>query len=35
MGYRHIPAPHAAAIEEFYEKYFNSYLNNSPAVRRA
>src|ERR1039457_3156178 len=27
MGYTHIPAPHAAAIEAFYEKYFNPYLN--------
>lgn len=27
MGYQHIPAPHAAAIETFYEDYFNPYLN--------
>jgi transposase InsO family protein len=27
MGYSHIPAPHAAAIETFYEQYFNPYLN--------
>ena len=27
MGYTHIPAPHAAAIEAFYEKYFNPYVN--------
>jgi transposase InsO family protein len=27
MGYGHIPAPHAAAIEEFYEQHFNPYLN--------
>lgn len=27
MGYTHIAAPHAAAIEEFYEQYFNPYLN--------
>jgi transposase InsO family protein len=27
MGYQHIPAPHAAAIEAFYENYFNPYLN--------
>jgi hypothetical protein len=27
MGYAHIPAPHAAAIEAFYEEYFNPYLN--------
>jgi transposase InsO family protein len=27
MGYSHIAAPHAAAIEVFYEKYFNPYLN--------
>jgi transposase InsO family protein len=27
MGYIHIPAPHAAAIERFYEEYFNPYLN--------
>jgi hypothetical protein len=27
MGYSHIPAPHAAAIEAFYEEYFNPYLN--------
>jgi transposase InsO family protein len=27
MGYSHIPAPHAAAIEAFYERYFNPYLN--------
>jgi transposase InsO family protein len=27
MGYTHIPAPHAAAIEAFYERYFNPYLN--------
>ncbi len=27
MGYAHIPAPHAAAIEAFYEEHFNPYLN--------
>lgn len=27
MGYTHIPAPHAVAIEAFYEGYFNPYLN--------
>jgi transposase InsO family protein len=27
MGYTHIPAPHAVAIEAFYETYFNPYLN--------
>ena len=27
MGYLHIPAPHAAAIGAFYERYFNPYLN--------
>ena len=27
MGYGHIAAHHAAAIEEFYENYFNPYLN--------
>jgi hypothetical protein len=27
MGYRHIAAPHAAAIEAFFEEYFNPYLN--------
>jgi transposase InsO family protein len=27
MGYNHIAAPHAAAVEEFYEKYFNPYVN--------
>jgi transposase InsO family protein len=27
MGYTHIPALHAAAIETFYEGYFNPYLN--------
>ena len=27
MGYTHIPAPHAAAIGEFYKKYFNPYVN--------
>jgi transposase InsO family protein len=27
MGYTHIAAPHAAAIETFYENYFNPYLN--------
>ena len=27
MGYAHIAAPHAAAIEDFYEGYFNPYLN--------
>ena len=27
MGYAHIPAPHAAAIETFYEEHFNPYLN--------
>ena len=27
MGYNYIAAPHAAAIEQFYEEYFNPYLN--------
>ena len=27
MGYHHIAAPEAAAIEAFYEQYFNPYLN--------
>jgi transposase InsO family protein len=27
MGYTHIPAPQAAAVEAFYEKYFNPYVN--------
>ena len=27
MGYTHIAAPHAAAIEIFYEENFNDYLN--------
>jgi len=27
MGYTHIAAPHAAAVQAFYEKTFNSYLN--------
>jgi len=27
MGYTHIPAAHAAAIGDFYEEYFNPYLN--------
>ena len=27
MGYGHIAASHAAAIEAFYEKYFNPYIN--------
>ena len=27
MGYGYIAAPHAAAIEVFYEEYFNPYLN--------
>jgi transposase InsO family protein len=27
MGYGHIAAPHAAAIQVFYEEYFNPYLN--------
>ena len=27
MGYVHIAAEHAAAINEFYEQYFNPYLN--------
>ena len=27
MGHTHIAAPHAAAIERFYEEYFNPYLN--------
>jgi transposase InsO family protein len=27
MGYNYIAAPHAAAIERFYEQYFNPYLN--------
>jgi transposase InsO family protein len=26
MGYTHIAAPHAAAIETFYEEHFNEYL---------
>jgi transposase InsO family protein len=27
MGYTYIAAPHAAAIEDFYEEQFNGYLN--------
>jgi transposase InsO family protein len=27
MGYTHIAAPHAAAVQAFYKKTFNSYLN--------
>jgi transposase InsO family protein len=27
MGYNYIAAPHAAAIEAFYEQHFNPYLN--------
>jgi hypothetical protein len=27
IGYGHIAAPHAEAIESFYEEYFNPYLN--------
>lgn len=27
MRYEHIAAPHAAAIQSFYEAYFNEYLN--------
>jgi hypothetical protein len=27
MGRRHIAAPHAAAVQTFYEKHFNPYLN--------
>lgn len=27
MGYGHIAAPHAEAINEFYERHFNPYLN--------
>jgi transposase InsO family protein len=27
MGYTHIAAPHAAAIQAFYEEHFNPYLN--------
>jgi hypothetical protein len=27
MGYEHIHSSHAEAIEEFYEQYFNPYLN--------
>jgi transposase InsO family protein len=27
MGYTHIAAPHAAAVQAFYKKNFNSYLN--------
>ena len=27
MGYGHIAAPHAEAIERFYEEHFNAYLN--------
>ena len=27
MGYNHIAAPHAAEIGDFYERYFNPYLN--------
>jgi hypothetical protein len=28
MGYTHIAEPHAAAIEVFYERYFNPYYLN-------
>ena len=27
MGYVHIPAPHAAAVDAFYQKHFNPYVN--------
>jgi hypothetical protein len=27
MGYTHIAAPHAAAVEAFYEEHLNPYLN--------
>lgn len=27
MGYRHIPRNYAAAINEWYQEYFNTYLN--------
>lgn len=27
MGYMHIPQPHAAVINRFYEEHFNGYLN--------
>ena len=27
MGYTHITAPHATAIQEFYKEHFNPYLN--------
>jgi hypothetical protein len=27
MGYTHISAPHAEAVGNFYEEYFNPYLN--------
>ena len=27
MGYLHIAAEHAAAVEQFYEQHFNLYLN--------
>ena len=27
MGYLYIAAPHAVALQEFYEKHFNPYLN--------
>ena len=27
MGYLHIDSEHAAAIQRFYEEYFNPYLN--------
>jgi len=27
IGYEHIAAPHAAAIQSFYEEHFNDYLN--------
>lgn len=27
IGYGHIAAPHAEAIQEFYKEYFNPYLN--------
>jgi hypothetical protein len=31
-GHTTIPAPHAAAIKAFYERYFNPYLNFLTAV---
>jgi hypothetical protein len=27
IGYGHIAAPHAQSIQDFYEEYFNPYLN--------